>query len=1585
MSASTSTRPGANEISPAVALIQARIPLWLKSAPLNLRQALQLALSESHAASQALRAIQAQVKGPEAFAAPLLQAALDREFGPGLNVYQDRLRHVHLIHRATLSNPRQESVVDQSLLHAALQNFEASETELDGFDRGSAIHRAWPATLHRPLTLQAFAKLCRRLDLGGQYWQHLQGVYATLAESRAQLERQAMVKAACTRSIKADLVLEMHIAFIKKRFADDAVYPLLLRFIQGDATVRWGGAVIEPCELRMLDLDLPGAAGKGGHLRGCVVFRRQGDAHGPCVLYVPGDPEKPLQGFASTAQCYRVLTNRLRSDGYRQFFRSLLHLRSEALFFPALVNRLSPFNVVQKRRVDDAEADLGIRAEPMLGGLLLRLYQHRVLKVFDDASTLAVSTDTEDRASRRKRYEHYATWGNVLANVLALFVPGLGEALLVVAGAQMVEEVFHAVELWQDHDKSQAVLSVMSVLVNLELLALTGVQGGVEVARPQIHGEDFLDPLLEVEVKPGIKRLWNGDLAAYRSSEALLVGSVADARGIYTAGGNNVIKLGEALHRVQLDVAAGKWSLPHPSDPDALALPLQHNQAGAWRLEAERPLEWDALTRMRRLGAPFAALDDSTAQAAMHASGVDESLLGEVHLDLNRPPALLADSVQRLQLDSEVSQYMSARGQPASPASTPLQSQLASVDSAGTASRAELQNQARAFVETTDDASLTRLKQQHPGLTNADAKEVLAGLSEAQRSDIASGKPLALRASERARWYLAQGEVSRALEGFHRPTLASTDTDRLALHWLQSLPGWDPELRLELRDRSARGTFIDGIGPDSATLRKVLVKNERGFQAHDESGNALHGVFAEHSFFAAVLHALPDPQRLAVGFDIHAAKQLEGAVVALAEHDREHSAALLRLRITQPDEIPPYRARWQHEAYQKGQASSRSGRSSRIDWRILKLYPNMTNAQLDEFVTTARQAGSTALLEVQRLETEFTELQQQLQAWARGRSHRTNANGARVLVSPTDKAQAGERILQAWQRRSRPMSLDGVVQGFELNLSGLHLVELPALDATFDHVTLLDVSSMGLSTGPERFMASFKALKVLNMSNNRLAELPRALTHMPDLQVLRMSNNQLALSASEVLRLARLDKLAGLRLDRNRLELGAADFEQLSGLRQLKALNLAENRITLTAEGRQHLAAMRRLRALNLAENPLGLAPNVGAMRELRQLNLQHTRITEWPRGLFNLRHLQGVNLTENRIVVVPAQVTRTEHILVNEVTEISGNPLDAASRERVQRYVDEHGLMGLNLDRLPAQVESLTAGATATQLSQWQALSEQPGSTELINLLQRMAETRDFRDMPREVRRRVWAVVDTLTRYEDVRIEVFDAAQNPDHCGVRVQVQFSLVELKVLVKQAEISATRGGKTEALLKLAKGLFRLDELDKELAKVIDPQAAESVETALYYRTRLAGRLDLPGQPTAMDHAQLARVTDAQLDAVAKKVEQLEAGSQMKASILQREFWQTALQQKYPDRFTKMRLPTDLQLEALIDEQEASEAESAKRLREEPYDAALIISDNDYMQRLAALEKAREDASSSLLNELTALEMGETQPAPEVTAL
>ncbi|WP_039792516.1 dermonecrotic toxin domain-containing protein, partial [Pseudomonas agarici] len=73
------------------------------------------------------------------FAQPLLQKALDDEFGSGLDVKHDTLKHVHLINAGTISTPRNEKITYQSLLEAALQNFEMFETLPHGFNTGSAL------------------------------------------------------------------------------------------------------------------------------------------------------------------------------------------------------------------------------------------------------------------------------------------------------------------------------------------------------------------------------------------------------------------------------------------------------------------------------------------------------------------------------------------------------------------------------------------------------------------------------------------------------------------------------------------------------------------------------------------------------------------------------------------------------------------------------------------------------------------------------------------------------------------------------------------------------------------------------------------------------------------------------------------------------------------------------------------------------------------------------------------------------------------------------------------------------------------------------------------------------------------------------------------------------------------------------------------------------------------------------------------------------------------------------------------------------------------------------------------------------
>lgn len=127
-------------------LLQTAVPAWLKHASPALRDAyFKNSLISLRSANKAA-ALLGQFKFPEAFCAPLLQAALDKEFPTlGLDVRKHslvRMKHDRDLWTVCLE-PQQTT-----LLAAAMHNFEAQEAAPDGLENGSAILRTGALYLH---------------------------------------------------------------------------------------------------------------------------------------------------------------------------------------------------------------------------------------------------------------------------------------------------------------------------------------------------------------------------------------------------------------------------------------------------------------------------------------------------------------------------------------------------------------------------------------------------------------------------------------------------------------------------------------------------------------------------------------------------------------------------------------------------------------------------------------------------------------------------------------------------------------------------------------------------------------------------------------------------------------------------------------------------------------------------------------------------------------------------------------------------------------------------------------------------------------------------------------------------------------------------------------------------------------------------------------------------------------------------------------------------------------------------------------------------------------------------------------------
>ncbi len=151
--------------------------------------------------------------------------------------------------------------------------------------------------------------------------------------------------------------------------------------------------------------------------------------------------------------------------------------------------------------------------------------------------------------------------------------------------------------------------------------------------------------------------------------------------------------------------------------------------------------------------------------------------------------------------------------------------------------------------------------------------------------------------------------------------------------------------------------------------------------------------------------------------------------------------------------------------------------------------------------------------------------------------------------------------------------------------------------------------SCGLTEFPEEIFALADTLEVLNLSGNRLRELPHQLSRLHNLQVLFASDNDF-----EVLP------------------------EVLGACPNLQMVGFKANRITLVPAA----ALPSALRWLTLTDNAIGHLPTeLGQRPALQKLMLAGNRLTALPDGLQTAQRLELLRISANRLAHVPDWLTQ--------------------------------------------------------------------------------------------------------------------------------------------------------------------------------------------------------------------------------------------------------------------------------------------------------------------------------------------------------
>lgn len=751
------------------------------------------------------------------------------------------------------------------------------------------------------------------------------------------------------------------------------------------------------------------------------------------------------------------------------------------------------------------------------------------------------------------------------------------------------------------------------------------------------------------------------------------------------------------------------------------------------------------------------------------------------------------------------------------------------------------------------------LRSEFPQLPDELLRDVLVDVLPAEKQLASAQGQLSLRLKQAAREAMREWRTTRAWEGMYLPANANLDSYRLALRSLERLPGWSPQVLIEIRNQSFDGPLIDSVGPTSASIRKVLLRTvQNRFQPYDAHGNSLQGA---GDFYDAVLQALPDAERNSLGLGIGEGQRLRSNL----QQSSITRAELRDLLDDSPLRIAVEKAERPGYTLINERLSGTGGEPSLED-RFKSLYPQATADTFSEFVRVSGTPAD-ALRVIRERELAFKNLQKTLDDWVAIE---------RGELLPMDqrfhKRRFAKALNQCWQA-TETAGAGGYTLDLDFHWTSDFLEYLPTLDVEFAHVSALQFRHAELRIDISPFLGYFPKLKVLDLSENSLTALPRLVGDLHALEMLDLGNNQLTLTAGNVTELSRLTRLQTLRLGANPMLARAPD---VSAMVDLQILDLHDTGITEWPTGL--LTAPRpRVFDLDLQGNPIEQVPQVAPGSEQARLiartRLSRDRLSDEGRAQFQA-YMRSVGYDPAR-----SYPPKGEQTSVHWLEGVADEP-----RQHKQTL--------------------------------WDELECEPDSQGFFEVLEKLAESADYVEEGSRpgLTERVWRMLEAATQDTPLREELFRMASNPDSCADAGAQIFNEMGTKVLVHEAWQAASPEQIEAGLLQLAKGKSRLDQVNEiaranvqarleagETFTALDEDgeftgSIDEVEVYLAFQTGLADRLELPWQSRGMFFRDIAEVSEAQIEEAYRLVLSLEEGDGLVNRMIEQRFWRKYLKDK-----------------------------------------------------------------------------------------
>ncbi|MGY2235319.1 dermonecrotic toxin domain-containing protein [Pseudomonas gingeri] len=1080
------------------------------------------------------------------------------------------------------------------------------------------------------------------------------------------------------RQRQASLLLDAHVACLNDDIARPA-YDMLCRVLNHQPAGQWAGQAVRVSHLSML----------GHALEGALLLAAEdalSEETRACVVYLPNEPDCPFREHASMAALSLWLAQKIDGDtDYRHVIARRVDYRRVPEFIPALLE--------QAREHSRGGAHWAFTTRPAGRELFSELVRLQIDKLLAEAGSQVVPVDSGERTTGSAPRQGWEGLGLSTGQRALYDPPGPGRLAQAARSQGLLDLFYEGWRDWQPRNRHEMVGSMMAQVI--ELLELEpGQREQVFRERGEPRVSAFSEGLIVIMDRQRVLRLWNPDPRVYEQRREPPELDEPDAQGIFHDGDACYVRIDARLYRLDPQAFDGRRRLLHPTCPDAYGPLLLHNGEGAWRFAFEQPGKWsDELYLFRRLGPIAEGLCDSSIRQLLKVTNTHAALLRRLHIELLPVPGVLRESIQRWR-----------------------------------------RHKMLLDVEAVTVAAVTQAPRRFfPELPLPVEQELMADACDRQRRRLVTDEHIPLSLSEAARGCQLELAVNRVIGDLFLNAPATFETDRLAFHLLEHLPGWPDSLRVELRYERKDGgqpqTFV--LGPESAALAWRLSASEqhrdeyRVLGALDNKPTASAG-----SLMQAVLLALLPEQRSALGFDSSQPGALREALAELAAKQRRLVA---RLQAAGPLALPE-----PPQGYPLWEPTGEDRQWQGLSNRVSRLYPLLSATQISLYLQSAGTLEQ-ADRQLATRERECEQLRSQLLFWVESADDSSDRAASR--------RQLAYSIKRAWEQGGWQHA--GETRRVTLDMQGMHVGRLPELhwQIDFSHVSELIGRDMALTDADQAFFTGFTGLRRLDLSDNRLTALPDALSEMPHLTRLCLQGNRIGLDAPGVALLAQMSALECLNLNDNPL----GQVPDLSGLPALRQL---------------------MLRATGIDRWPVGLFPR----SSLEALDLRDNRLTQLPTGLFDVPAVltRHIGLQNNPWSV--ESLGQLAGLRQNPGVSLGVLPFPPRGGEQAQEdaWIEPYA---------PAALTTLGSHAPlSAPRTNWRRLRAEPMADGFFMLLWRLhlwAQELDVATQE-DTARRVAALVEACVNHGTLREAVFLYTDGPRGCTETLETQ--LVDLEQLV-----------------------------------------------------------------------------------------------------------------------------------------------------------------------------------------------------------